>query len=47
MSWSLVIWNIFVLGGCAYVVFGLDRSGWWFLFAVILLLKDGKKEMTK
>lgn len=30
-------WNLFIILGCAYVVFGLGHSGWWFLLAVMLL----------
>ena len=29
--------NLIVLGGCAYAVFWLGHSGWWFLLAVLLL----------
>jgi len=27
------LWPFFVIGGCAFVVFGLDRSAWWFALA--------------
>ena len=30
------IYVLLVLGACGYVVFGLDRSGWWFLLAAAL-----------
>jgi hypothetical protein len=32
----IVFWQAMVLGGFGYVVFGLDKSGWWMLFAVFL-----------
>jgi len=32
----IIAWEALVIGGCAYVVFGLNRSGWWFVLAVIL-----------
>lgn len=32
-----LIWGITVLNGTSYVVFILHRSGWWFLFALLLL----------
>lgn len=31
------LWPFFVIGGCAYIVFGLGHSGWWFLFALGLI----------
>ena len=30
------IYVLIVLSACGYVVFGLDRSGWWFLLALLL-----------
>ena len=32
----IVFYETMILGGCAYVVFFLNRSGWWFLLAVLL-----------
>lgn len=32
-----VAYRLAVLGTCAYVVFGLGYSGWWFLLALLLL----------
>lgn len=30
------VWVVLVMGATAYVVFGLERSGWWFALAVFL-----------
>jgi hypothetical protein len=32
----IVFYESLILGGCVYVVFFLNRSGWWFLLAVLL-----------
>lgn len=32
----IVLWEGFILGGCAYVVFELGHSGWWFALAIPL-----------
>ena len=32
----IVLWEAFVIGGCAYLVFWLGASGWWFILAVVL-----------
>ena len=32
----IVFWDSFTIGGCAYIVFGLGHSGWWFALAVPL-----------
>lgn len=32
----IVAWEAMVLGGAYYAVFILERSGWWFLLAVLL-----------
>jgi hypothetical protein len=32
----IVFYEAMIWGGCAYVVFFLNRSGWWFLLAVLL-----------
>lgn len=31
-----LVWGLVILGGCAYAVFWLDHSGWWFLLAMLL-----------
>lgn len=37
MKWCELIWDVVLIVGCAYVVFGLKQSGWWFLLALLLL----------
>lgn len=32
----IVIWEVMVIGGCGYVVFGLGYSGWWFVPAILM-----------
>jgi hypothetical protein len=32
----IVFWYGGLIGGCAYIVFWLNHSGWWFLLAIIL-----------
>lgn len=32
----ILLWETAVLGGVWYAVFILNRSGWWFLLAVLL-----------
>jgi hypothetical protein len=32
----IVFWEGLIFGGTGYVVFWLDRSGWWFLPAIVL-----------
>jgi hypothetical protein len=32
----IVFWESLVFGGIGYAVFVLDRSGWWFLLAIVL-----------
>lgn len=32
----IILWKGLIIGGCSYIVFGLGRSGWWFLLAVML-----------
>jgi hypothetical protein len=32
----IIFWETLVIGGCAYIVFGLHYSGWWFILAVAL-----------
>lgn len=31
----IVLYEALVIGGCAYVVFFLGYSGWWFLLALL------------
>lgn len=33
-----LLYNAFLLGGTAYIVFWLGHSGWWFLFTFIFLM---------
>ena len=37
-----LIWDIFLVGGCAYLVFWRAESGWWFVLAVALGLYSTK-----
>ena len=32
----IILWEGFILGGCAYIVFWKGFSGWWFLLAGLL-----------
>lgn len=32
----IIAFETLVLGGCGYAVFVCNRSGWWFLLAVLL-----------
>jgi len=34
------LYNLAIIFGTAYLVFGLGHSGWWFLLAIILLAKE-------
>ncbi len=40
MNWpyviSIVFFESFILGGCAYLVFWKGASAWWFVLAVLL-----------
>ena len=31
-----LIWDMFVIGGTAYIVFWKGHSAWWFLLALVL-----------
>lgn len=33
----VLIWNMFVVSGCSYIVFWKGNSGAWFLLAILLL----------
>lgn len=37
----VLAYNAAILGVCAYAVFWLGHSGWWFLLALILCAKAG------
>lgn len=44
MFWlCLLVWNLAVLLGFGYVIFGLGHSPWWALVA-ITLVKSGKSD---
>ena len=30
----IILWEGLIFGGIGYAVFGLNYSGWWFLFAL-------------
>jgi hypothetical protein len=32
----IIVWEALVIGGCGYIVFVLNRSGWWFVLAALL-----------
>jgi hypothetical protein len=32
----IIIFEILIIGGCAYVVFWRHESGWWFVLACIV-----------
>lgn len=34
----ITLWNLVVIGGCAYAVFVLGHSPLWFILAVLLLV---------
>ena len=37
LYWLYVLaWEALTIGGCAYVVFWIGHSGWWFVLAVLL-----------
>lgn len=45
-----IVWLLSILLGTGYVVFWLGYSGWWWLFAVFLLVCSGTQasvEVTK
>lgn len=44
---SVTLWNMFVIGGCSYLVFGLDHSGAWFLLALSILQTSGCSDCKK
>jgi len=32
----IIFWEILIVGGTAYIVFGLGYSGWWWLLGIFL-----------
>lgn len=32
----VMLWNMFWLGGCAYLIFWKGFSGWWFVLAILI-----------
>ena len=32
----ILVWEVLILGGCAYLVFWKGASPWWFVLAVLL-----------
>lgn len=32
-----LLWGLTIIGGCAYIVFGLGHSPWWFLLGVAIV----------
>lgn len=41
----ILFWESLTLGGSAYVVFVLDRSGWWMLLGIALATCAYRPEM--
>jgi hypothetical protein len=39
-----ILYNLSILLGCGYVVFGLGYSGWWFLLAICCLASFKRDE---
>ena len=39
----MLIFDAFVLGATAYAVFWLDRSGWWFALAIMIISMNQPK----
>ena len=31
-----LVWAVFIIGGCSYIVFWKGHSGWWFALALPL-----------
>jgi len=40
ICWSyaayMIVWEALIFGGAGYAVFGLGRSGWWFVAALLI-----------
>lgn len=43
----IIIWEAMVFGGFGYVVFGLGKSEWWMLLAVLMSANAYKPESWK
>ncbi len=41
------LYNIFVLGGAGYVVFALGHSGWWIVWAILLLRSEASENAER
>jgi len=35
-----LLYNVFIIGGTAYLVFWKGQSGWWFILAMIFCSED-------
>jgi hypothetical protein len=35
-SLIVFLWVMFLIGGCTYLVFWKDASGWWYVLAILL-----------
>lgn len=33
----VLLWAVFIISGCSYLVFWRNESGWWFILAILLL----------
>jgi hypothetical protein len=33
----VIIWCMFIVGGCTYLVFWMNASGWWYLLATLFI----------
>ena len=40
MTWPMLIWNLAVMGSAGYLVAFKDRSGWWIVLALLLLVSS-------
>lgn len=44
----VMLWNFFIIGGTAYLVFFKEHSGWWFALAYCFLARSTEEfEDTK
>lgn len=41
---AVLVYNLALLLGTAYVVFGLGESGWWFVAAYCFMMQTKDKE---
>ena len=44
VSIAILVYNMCLVAGTAYVVFELNESGWWFLVAYFFLMVKKDKE---